>query len=162
MLPCIFCKFECFKMNTVNFPNAKRLLEDDGIGQCELMGLAGLVLQAVLGGVVILVLVCKNHPNNAQTTHHRTVDKRIREKPRRHWKIWMLDVSKQIVSALTAHFLNVLLATVLNENTTTAETDACGWYYCSPRNTDTLCLGISSRSCSIPRLAYFFAISFSA
>jgi hypothetical protein len=137
-------------MNSLSSPITKRLLQDGGIDQCELMGATGLILQAILGGVVILVLVC-NHLCSAVTTFDSPLDKRIREKPRRHWKIWMLDVSKQIVSALTAHFLNVLLAQVLNDNTTTDKTDACGWFSYSRTPHRQRSIGISSQLCSIRR-----------
>jgi len=47
------------------------------------------------------------------------------EKPRRPFKIWALDTSKQVLGFLTAHFLNILLS-YLMENTTV---DSCVWYF---------------------------------
>ena len=42
------------------------------------------------------------------------VVKRYVEKPRRSWKVWALDVSKQAAGGLFAHALNLLLAMFLS------------------------------------------------
>lgn len=38
------------------------------------------------------------------------VYKRYREKPKRKWKIWMFDVSKQLVGQIVVHFANVFIS----------------------------------------------------
>lgn len=52
--------------------------------------------------------------------------------------MWSLDVSKQVVSALTAHFLNVLLAQLLTSQVDSEnQSDACGWFNSHALQTDT-------------------------
>lgn len=80
---------------------------------CELNGDAGIAIQFSMGALIILVLTYK----------------RFREKPRRHWKIWLLDVSKQMMSAFAAHVCNVGLATLLTQATDDSNADVCGWYF---------------------------------
>jgi hypothetical protein len=53
-------------------------------GTCELLGPPALIVQGLMGIMVILTLVYK----------------RQREKPKRKWRIWMFDVSKQLVGEL--------------------------------------------------------------
>lgn len=53
-----------------------------------------LVVQALMGILVLGTLVWK----------------RQREKPRRPWKIWLLDITKQMLGQLFVHTLNVLLS----------------------------------------------------
>ncbi|KAJ1019428.1 hypothetical protein NDA16_004545 [Ustilago loliicola] len=61
---------------------------------CKLMGPFALFVQAIMGILVIGSLVYK----------------RQREKPKRKWKIWALDVSKQLLGQLFVHILNVILS----------------------------------------------------
>ena len=67
--------------------------EVDG-DNCRLMGPFALFVQAIMGILVIGSLVYK----------------RQREKPKRKWKIWALDVSKQMLGQLFVHILNVVLS----------------------------------------------------
>ncbi|SPO21498.1 related to Vacuolar membrane protein [Ustilago trichophora] len=67
--------------------------EVDG-DNCKLMGPFALFVQAIMGILVIGSLVYK----------------RQREKPKRKWKIWALDVSKQLLGQLFVHILNVVLS----------------------------------------------------
>ncbi|KAI3480120.1 hypothetical protein L1887_57719 [Cichorium endivia] len=67
--------------------------EVDG-DKCKLMGPFALFVQAIMGILVIGSLVYK----------------RQREKPKRRWKIWALDVSKQMLGQLFVHILNVVLS----------------------------------------------------
>ncbi|TKY89439.1 hypothetical protein EX895_001970 [Sporisorium graminicola] len=67
--------------------------EVDG-DNCKLMGPFALFVQAIMGILVIGSLVYK----------------RQREKPKRKWKIWALDVSKQLLGQLFVHILNVILS----------------------------------------------------
>ncbi len=64
---------------------------DDG---CKLLGPFALFVQAIMGVLVIGSLVYK----------------RQRETPKRKWKIWALDVSKQLLGQLFVHMLNVILS----------------------------------------------------
>lgn len=61
---------------------------------CKLMGPFALFVQAMMGILVIASLIYK----------------RQRETPKRKWKIWMLDVSKQMLGQLFVHILNVVLS----------------------------------------------------
>ncbi|SNX82759.1 related to Vacuolar membrane protein [Melanopsichium pennsylvanicum] len=67
--------------------------EVDGVN-CKLMGPFALFVQAIMGILVIGSLVYK----------------RQREKPKRKWKIWALDISKQMLGQLFVHILNVILS----------------------------------------------------
>ena len=51
------------------------------------------------------------------------------EKPRRLLKVWSLDVLKQGIAAVIAHFLNILFATILSNSTSDTATDQCAWYF---------------------------------
>lgn len=61
---------------------------------CKLLGPFALAVQAIMGVLVIGSLVYK----------------RQRETPKRKWKIWALDVSKQLLGQLFVHMLNVVLS----------------------------------------------------
>lgn len=61
---------------------------------CKLMGPFALFVQAMMGILVIASLIYK----------------RQRETPKRKWKIWMLDISKQMLGQLFVHILNVVLS----------------------------------------------------
>ena len=63
-------------------------------GQCELLGSFSLFIQGALGALALLSLVYK----------------RWREKPRRPWKIWGFDVSKQVVGSVLLHIANLLMS----------------------------------------------------
>lgn len=69
--------------------------------ECKLMqGLFADIVQLALGAVAVSTLVFK----------------RFRERPRRPWRIWFMDVSKQGLGALFAHVLNLLLSALLSWN----------------------------------------------
>ena len=56
--------------------------------------------------------------------------KRITERPKRNFKVFVYDVSKQVVGSLYAHGLNILVAinvTSLNKNS--EYNDQCMWYF---------------------------------
>lgn len=61
---------------------------------CQLFGTTALIVQGVMGIIVILSLLFK----------------RYREKPRRPWRIWIFDVSKQVVGQMFVHGVNVLVS----------------------------------------------------
>ena len=52
--------------------------------------------------------------------------KRFLEFPKRPWKIWLMDVSKQAGSQILAHFLNIGASLVLS---VFGSSDACIWYF---------------------------------
>lgn len=62
--------------------------------ECHLLGPFALIVQAALGGVAILSLVWK----------------RYRETPKRPWKIFFFDVSKQVVGSMLTHVLNLAMS----------------------------------------------------
>ena len=78
-------------------------------GKCELLGFFGLLIQFLLGCACFSVLVIK----------------RQIEHPKRPIIVWILDVSKQGVSTLLIHFLNLFLAVTFSDD---AKSDACVWY----------------------------------
>lgn len=78
--------------------------------KCELFGAFGYIVQAILGVIAFLTLVAK----------------RYLEKPRRPWKIWFFDASKQLISALVIHMFNLLLSVLL---TNKESSDQCVWYF---------------------------------
>lgn len=67
-------------------------------GTCQLFGPPALVVQGLMGVMVILTLVYK----------------RQHEKPRRRWRIWTFDVSKQLVGQppllLFSSFMRLLIS----------------------------------------------------
>ena len=78
--------------------------------KCEILGDFGKIVQILLGVLSLMVLVLKRHL----------------EKPKRHWIVWLLDTSKQVFSALLAHFLNMALAVSLSEGSNSDDWD---WYF---------------------------------
>ena len=62
--------------------------------ECHLLGPFALIVQGALGIVALLSLVYK----------------RWRETPKRPWKIWFFDVSKQVVGSMLLHGLNLLMS----------------------------------------------------
>ncbi|WFD32312.1 hypothetical protein MSPP1_003357 [Malassezia sp. CBS 17886] len=64
--------------------------------RCQLFGPVGIGMQLLMGALVLGSLVYKRH----------------RERPRRRWRTWVLDVSKQLVGQLMVHTLNVVSSAV--------------------------------------------------
>jgi hypothetical protein len=63
-------------------------------GECQLLGPFSLFIQAALGGLALLALVFK----------------RWRERPQRPLKIWIFDVSKQVVGSILVHIANLVMS----------------------------------------------------
>ena len=63
---------------------------------CRLMGPIGIATQVLMGVVVLATLLYKRH----------------RERPRRAWRTWALDVSKQLTGQGLVHMLNVMCSAV--------------------------------------------------
>ncbi|KAE8210672.1 hypothetical protein CF327_g5484 [Tilletia walkeri] len=79
-------------------PPPTSLLPGGGAGidenNCKLLGPFALFVQALMGVLVLGSLVLK----------------RQRERPKRPWKIWSLDISKQMLGQLFVHTLNIVLS----------------------------------------------------
>lgn len=79
---------------TTDSPTLPLPIPDTDVKQCRLLGPTALVVQALMGVMVILSLVWKrNH-----------------ESPRRPWRIWIFDVSKQVVGQIVVHLSNVFIS----------------------------------------------------
>lgn len=68
--------------------------QDDGNGECRLLGSFSLIVQAALGALALLSLVYK----------------RWRERPQRPVKVWAFDVSKQVFGSAMLHLANLLMS----------------------------------------------------
>ncbi|TFK90879.1 hypothetical protein K466DRAFT_516406 [Polyporus arcularius HHB13444] len=77
---------------------------------CRLLGPTALIVQGLMGVLVILSLVYKRH----------------RETPKRPWRIWLFDVSKQIIGQAFVHGVNVLISDVVSHLSTA---NACVLYF---------------------------------
>ncbi|CAA7260137.1 unnamed protein product [Cyclocybe aegerita] len=77
---------------------------------CQLLGPTALVVQGLMGILVILSLVYKRH----------------RETPKRPWRIWLFDVSKQVVGQLFVHGANLLVSGLASHHTSS---NACVSYF---------------------------------
>lgn len=84
--------------------------EKTNSSNCSMTGLLGIIIQITLGVLSFSVLIIK----------------RFRESPRRPWKIWIFDTSKQLISQLMAHFINLTISIALAYNDDSA--DECLWY----------------------------------
>jgi len=84
--------------------------ESDAVESCQLIGFAGIMIQLVLGALSFSVLIYK----------------RYIEKPKRAWRIWAMDTSKQGVSQFLAHVINVAISMQLSSK---LSSDACIWYF---------------------------------
>lgn len=85
--------------------------EPDKSNSCSMTGLLGIFIQVALGVLSFSVLVIK----------------RFRESPRRPWKIWVFDTSKQLLSQLMAHFINLTISLALAYSDSSS--DECLWYF---------------------------------
>ena len=91
-----------------------RFLEEEKVKEtedCNLFGAFGFLVQFILAAAAFMVLIVK----------------RYLEKPRRPWKIWWFDVSKQIIGAGVIHLLNLGLSHLLTSEKD--EADECVWYF---------------------------------
>ncbi|KAF8656050.1 hypothetical protein AX16_002786 [Volvariella volvacea WC 439] len=77
---------------------------------CQLLGPTALVVQGLMGILVISSLIYKRH----------------RENPRRPWRIWLFDVSKQVVGQMFVHGVNLLVSNVGSNHTAG---NACVFYF---------------------------------
>ncbi|KAF7352443.1 hypothetical protein MVEN_01209000 [Mycena venus] len=84
--------------------------DDVDIHSCRLLGPIALVSNGLMGVLVILSLVYKRH----------------REKPMRPWRIWLFDVSKQVVGQMFVHAFNVLVSDLVSHH---SSNNACVSYF---------------------------------
>ena len=82
-----------------------------GQEDCSIVGVAGLLVQLSLAFLSFSVLIIK----------------RQCEEPPRPWKIWALDTSKQVISQILAHFINLIISLALTYEDNT--NDNCLWYF---------------------------------
>jgi hypothetical protein len=85
---------------------------DSADRNCRLLGPFALFVQAIMGVFVLGSLVLK----------------RQREKPKRPWKIWTLDISKQMLGQLFVHILNVFLS-YMGSIASEGENNPCSLYF---------------------------------
>lgn len=96
------------------------------IAACQLLATSfGWWLQVFLGAACFVTLV----------------GKRFTDKVRRPWKVWFFDTSKQGLSALVIHFVNILLSMAFGAWLDT-NSDPCNWYWINLTLDDTLGIGI--------------------
>lgn len=74
---------------------------------CDMASKTGVLLQFLVGVLAFTILVAK----------------RQWETPKRSWKIWFFDSSKQGFVAVEIHFVNVALSEAMSNH------DACTWYF---------------------------------
>ena len=81
---------------------------------CLLHSTGGWFVQIALGVTALSSLMYKRHA----------------ERPIRACRVWLADVSKQCLSAVMAHFLNILLAAIYagTAGPGVDENDECAWY----------------------------------
>ncbi|PPQ92346.1 hypothetical protein CVT25_008696 [Psilocybe cyanescens] len=97
-------------MSLLNDGSSTNKLPDVDQPSCQLMGPTALIVQALMGLFVILSLVYKRH----------------RETPKRPWKIWLFDVSKQILGQAFVHTANLLVSDLVSSHTSS---NACVSYF---------------------------------
>ncbi|KAL6309836.1 vacuolar membrane protein-domain-containing protein [Sparassis latifolia] len=90
---------------------------------CRLLGPTALITQGLMGVLVMSSLVYKRH----------------REEPKRPWRIWLFDVSKQVIGQLFVHGVNVLISDVVAH---VSSGNACVFYFLNILIDTTLGVGV--------------------
>ena len=85
--------------------------ENDSPTQCEILGDFGLMIQFLLGALSFGSLFLK----------------RLHEYPKRSYRIFLLDISKQGISAFWCHVLNMMIAVYLQLKVNKG--NGCEWYF---------------------------------
>jgi len=85
----------------------------NGSGNCKLLDNWALFVQGCMGMIAISVLILK----------------RQKEHPKRPFKIWVLDATKQIIGQLMVHFINIALSYIRIFKNSAKETNPCIWYF---------------------------------
>jgi hypothetical protein len=89
--------------------------------KCELLGPVSLVIQSCLGLIAMCSLILK----------------RRYERPKRPWKVWFFDVSKQLFGAAGVHLLNLTLSLIKSHDLLSMidgdvdddDPGECEWYF---------------------------------
>lgn len=68
---------------------------------CDMVGLVSILSQIAMGFIILVTMISK--PSTKLV-------KRRTEHPRRRWPVFALDISKQFLSSLTIHFVNLHLS----------------------------------------------------
>ena len=84
--------------------------------ECNLFGLAGFVVQGVLGVISFFSLVGEDYAG-----------KRYLEKQPRPWRVWAMDTSKQALSAGVIHLVNMAASYQIDQST--KDSNQCVWYF---------------------------------
>ncbi|CAG8550864.1 6321_t:CDS:2 [Ambispora leptoticha] len=79
---------------------------------CALLDRFAILIQILLGTIAFSTLIYKRH----------------RERPQRPVKIWLFDVSKQVIGACMMHGLNLLASLIAGKNEQEV-TNPCVWYF---------------------------------
>lgn len=91
-----------------------RAISSEETEQCQLLGPLALFIQALMGIFAVLSLIYK----------------RQREFPQRPWRIWTFDVSKQLLGALSLHFINLILSSYHElPKKPNPDDNPCTWYF---------------------------------
>ncbi|KAF9582275.1 hypothetical protein BGW38_000423 [Lunasporangiospora selenospora] len=102
-------------MGLLHFPRAE---PDDSAGSpsggtCNLMGPFAIFVQLTLATIAFSTLILK----------------RRKERPMRPIRVWLYDVSKQIVGGIVIHSLNLLAATLFGHSAEKEGSNPCIWYF---------------------------------
>ncbi|KAF9425207.1 hypothetical protein BGZ94_007746 [Podila epigama] len=84
-----------------------------GNGTCGLMSSFAIFVQLLLATIAFSTLIFK----------------RSKERPMRPIRIWLFDVSKQIVGGVVIHSLNLLAATAFGLSSEREDSNPCIWYF---------------------------------
>ncbi|GAA5873525.1 hypothetical protein JCM3774_000039 [Rhodotorula dairenensis] len=87
--------------SAITAPILEELGNEVDLATCRLLGPFALAIQGVMGAAVLGSLVAK----------------RMREQPRRKWKIWLADVSKQVIGQAFVHASNVAISDLIAMHT---------------------------------------------
>jgi hypothetical protein len=87
--------------SAITAPILEELGNEVDLATCRLLGPFALAIQGIMGAAVLGSLVVK----------------RMREKPRRKWKIWLADVSKQVIGQAFVHASNVAISDLIAMHT---------------------------------------------
>ncbi|BGP53607.1 hypothetical protein JCM8202_001472 [Rhodotorula sphaerocarpa] len=89
------------KTAAITGPILEELGNEVDLATCRLLGPFALAIQGIMGAAVLGSLVVK----------------RMRESPRRRWKIWLADISKQVIGQAFVHASNVAISDLIASQT---------------------------------------------
>ena len=102
-------------------------VDSDQTGECQLFGLFGMFVQMALAFLCISALVGKYEILfQYEPNYFIFTVKKFLPGENRSWKVFCFDIWKQLLTALFAHFLNLVLAVYLED--LTHEGNGCVWY----------------------------------